>query len=135
MRKMKKRYELLIYVFITLCCFAGLWLGWELAGEQLPSGNGLLFIILAGVIGGIGLPMMLSWFKRKRRDPDMDERTFRMMKDYLLAAFFVISFLSGSLLLVLIGVGCNTIELGWLAVYGGVIAFLMTAGLFVVKRF
>lgn len=135
MRKMKKRYELLIYVFITLCSFVGLGLGVELAGGQLPLGSDLLFIILAGVIGGIGFPMLLSWFKRKQREPDMDERTFRMMKDYLLGAFLVVSLLSGVLLLVLVGFGYNTVELGMIAVYGGSITILMTAGLFVVKRF
>ncbi|PAF21197.1 hypothetical protein CHH49_12290 [Terribacillus saccharophilus] len=135
MRKMKKRYELLIYVFITFCCFIGIWLGTKLIGEQLPSGNYLLLFILVGALCGVGLPMLISWSNRRSRQPDMDERTVRMLKNYLLSAFFLVSFLSGVLLLVLVGIGHETIELGWIAVYGGAIFILMTAGLFVVKRF
>lgn len=134
MRKMKKRYELLVYIFITLCCFIGIWLGTKLIGEQLPSGKYLLLFILVGAVCGVGLPMLISWSKRRSRQPEMDERTVRILKNYLLSAFLLVSFLSGVLLLILVGIGYDTIELGWIAVYGGTIFILMTAGFFVVKR-
>ncbi|AIF65568.1 hypothetical protein SAMN04489762_2959 [Terribacillus saccharophilus] len=134
MRKMKKRYELLVYIFITLCCFLGLWLGLKLIGEDLPSGKSLLVLILVGIAGGIGLPMLVSWLRDRKRQPEMDERTVRMLKDYLLAATAGVWLLSGILLLVLFGIGYETVELGLIAVYGIGIVFLMTVGLFVVKR-
>lgn len=134
MRKIKKRYELLVYIFITLCCFLGLWLGLKLIGEGLPSGKLLLVLILVGIAGGIGLPMLVSWLKDRKRQPEMDERTVRMLKDYLLAATAGVWLLSGILLLVLFGIGYETVELGLIAIYGMGIVFLMTVGLFVVKR-
>lgn len=134
MRKMKKRYELLVYIFITLCCFLGLWLGLKLIGEGLPSGKSLLVLILVGIACGIGLPMLVSWLRDRKRQPEMDERTVRMLKDYLLAATAGVWLLSGILLLVLFGIGYETIELGLIAIYGMGIVFLMTVGLFVVKR-
>lgn len=134
MRKMKKRYELLVYIFITLCCFLGLWLGLKLIDEDLPSGKSLLVLILVGIAGGIGLPMLVSWLRDRKRQPEMDERTVRMLKDYLLAATAGVWLLSGILLLVLFGIGYETVELGLIAVYGIGIVFLMTVGLFVVKR-
>ncbi|WP_366248803.1 hypothetical protein [Terribacillus aidingensis] len=134
MRKMKKRYELLIYVSITCCCFLGCWLGLNLIGEDFPSGKGLLLFILVGMAGGICLPMLISWLKDRRRQPEMDERTVRMLKDYVAAASIGVWLLSGILLLILFGIGYETIELGIVALYGVGIVFLMTAGLFLVKR-
>ncbi|MFP7478527.1 hypothetical protein [Terribacillus saccharophilus] len=134
MRKTKKRYELLVYIFITFCCFAGLWLGLKLIGEDLPSGKALLVFILVGTTCGVGLPMLISWLKDRKRQPEMDERTVRMLKDYLLATTAGVWLLSGILLLVLFGMGYETIELGLIGIYGVGIVFLMTAGLFIVKR-
>ncbi|MFP7254833.1 hypothetical protein SFC02_11085 [Terribacillus goriensis] len=135
MRKIKMRYEFIIYVFITVCCFVGIWLGTKVSGEQLPSGNYFVLFLLVGAFCGVGLPMLISWSQRKSGEPDMDERTVRMLKNYLLSAFLLVSFLSGVLLLVLVGIGYENIALGWIAVYGGAIFILLTAGLFIVKRF
>ncbi|MFP7494617.1 hypothetical protein SFC66_12575 [Terribacillus saccharophilus] len=134
MRKMKMRNEFLIYVCMTLCCFFGIWLGIKLVGEQLPSGDFFLLFVLVGAVCGVGLPMLISWSQRRSRKTDMDERTVRMLKNYLLAAFLFVAFLSGLLLLVMAGIGYETIELGMIAAYGAVIIVLMTVGLFVVKR-
>lgn len=134
MAKMKKRYELMVYIFITLCCFLGLGLGLKLIGEDLPSGKALLLFILVGTAGGVGLPMLISWLKDRKDQPEMDERTVKMLKDYLVAATAGVWLLSGILLLVLFGIGYETIELGLIALYGVGIIFLMTVGLIVVKR-
>lgn len=134
MRTGKKRYELLFYTFITLCCFIGLWIGLKLAGGPFPSGTSFIILTLVGVACGIGLPMLISLVRRRKSLPEMDERTVRIIKDYLLMASVGIGFVSGILLLVLVGIGYQTIELGILALYGSIMVLLTAAGLFVVKR-
>lgn len=65
--------------------------------------------------------------KKRGKIPAADERTWQVMKNYLLSALSVIFFLSVIVLLVLFFIGIETIEIGWIFVY---LSVLITCTLF-----
>lgn len=72
-----------------------------------------------GILGTFLLTTFLMKWREKKRGkvPPVDERTLKIMKNYLLWLLSIIFFVSAIILLILFFLGIETIEIGWIFVY------------------
>lgn len=129
-KRTKTMISMIAWLFIT----AGAMLTSYLMGLPFKE---MLIPIIGGTTIGLVVSFLSSWISGKRNGnvPAYDERTWSVMKNYLLIAFYVIMIISSVILLVLVGMDIERIETGWLAVYLGGIFLLLGAGAWLTKRF
>ncbi|WP_255247507.1 hypothetical protein [Paucisalibacillus globulus] len=135
---MKRRYEILIYLFIVMMFIVGGLLGVYLIGkEEGVFDFGLAASVIGGSVGGILISLFVTrWLKKRRGNiPEVDERSLVLMRRYFLGVLYVVLIGSGALLLVLFGMGIQYIETGMLIVYMMILYVLIGIGAVVVKRF
>lgn len=88
--------------------------------------------ILAVFLGTI---FFMNWRgKRRGNIPPVDERTLLIMKNYLLWVLSLLFFISAIILLVLLFLGIETIEIGWIFLYLSSWITLSILGAFIVTR-
>jgi peptidoglycan biosynthesis protein MviN/MurJ (putative lipid II flippase) len=134
----KRRYEILIYLFIVMMFIVGGLLGVYLIGkEEGVFDLGLAGAVIGGSVGGILISLFVTrWLKKRRGNiPEVDERSLVLMRRYFLVVLYVVLIGSGALLLVLFGMGIQYIETGMLIVYMMILYILIGIGAVVVKRF
>lgn len=134
---MKKRYQIMIYVFIIGCILVGGLLGIYLIGrEEGYFDFELVQAVVVGVGGGMILAFLGSLWHKKRHGkiPKYDERSFELLKRYLLASYYFVMIGSAALLLVLFFMGVDTIETGALIAYMAVLIMVIGLGALVTKR-
>ena len=134
---MKKRYEILIYVFIIGCVLVGGLLGIYLIGRETGYFD---FELAQSVVFGVAIGSVVTflsslWHKKRHgKIPKYDERSFELLKGYLLASYYIVMIGSAGLLLVLFFMGVDTIETGAIAAYMAVLVMVIILGALVTNR-
>jgi hypothetical protein len=133
----KKSYQMMIYVFMIGCILVGGLLGIYLIGrEEGYFDFELAQAVVVGVAGGSFLAFLGSLWHKKRQGkiPKYDERSFELLKRYLLVTYYFVMIGSAALLLVLFFMGVDTIETGALIAYMAVLFMVIALGALVTKR-
>ncbi|MEW9502949.1 hypothetical protein [Jeotgalibacillus marinus] len=136
---MKKRFQVLIYIFMYGSIVAGAILGLYLV--ERVEGPGfvdyhLVIPMLVGIIGGAGVPFCISLWNKKRNKkvPEVDERVISLLRKYFLIVLYIVLIGSGFALVTLYSLGVHSIETGMLiAVLSGLYS-LIGLGFLIIKR-
>lgn len=135
---MRKRYEIMIYLFLAAMIITGGLLGVYLIGKDEGEFDfGLASVVIVATIGGFLVQFLFSTWRKRRKGniPEIDERSMVLMKRYLLIVLYFVLIGSGALLLILYAMGVHTIETGMLIVYMMILYLLTGIGALVVKQF
>lgn len=130
---MKKRYEIMAYIFLLVMIVIGGVLGLYIAEGEFNFSYAAAAV--KGTVGGGIITFIFSkLLKKKNKVPKFDERSLLIMKRYLLIVLYFVLFGSGAILIALYGMGVHTIETGMLIVYMMILYIVIGIGVVVVKQ-
>ncbi|MFC4388947.1 hypothetical protein ACFOZ1_14180 [Gracilibacillus marinus] len=135
---MKRRYEIMIPIFLVGMIIIGGLFGVYLIGkEEGEFSFDLAGSVIAGTIGGFLITLLYAKWRKKRKGnvPTVDERSLLIMKKYLLIVLYFVLVGSGAILIVLYAMGIQTIETEILIVYMMILYMIIGLGAIIVKRF
>ncbi|QVY61849.1 hypothetical protein [Cytobacillus gottheilii] len=129
-----KNLQYLAWGFIVVCMGVGIliakWMIPDLSWSAVAASIG-------GTVAGVGLVAAVAKIREmKKRDhvPDVDERTWNNMKNFYAAALYFVLIGSMAVVIVLVGLGHETIELGAISLYLLFLFMILAIGSFLVKR-
>ncbi|WP_080848859.1 hypothetical protein [Cytobacillus gottheilii] len=129
-----KNLQYFAFGFIVVCIGIGIliakWIIPDLPWSAVAASIG-------GAVAGVGLVAAVAKIRAmKKRDhvPEVDERTWNNMKNFYAIALYFVLIGSMAVVLVLVGLGHNTIELGAVSLYLLFLFMILAIGSFIVKK-
>ncbi|WP_335871379.1 hypothetical protein [Bacillus sp. 2205SS5-2] len=135
---MKRRYQLLIHFFMTLCVLGGGFLAaFLIARETGKFSHELAWAVVGGTLGGEAIFLVMAWWHKRKNGqiPVVDERSLLVLKNYFLITLYIVLVGSSALLLILYFLGVKSIETGAIIAYMAVLISFIMLGAILTKRF